>query len=244
MKILQRVCWASLLVFGLSACGGGGGDDGDPNHDAGVDIDAAPVVDPGDDDPPGNGTVGSSDETTFNHPDSAADLFEIIDRLTQEGPPSYRSRVHGCPKIRYQTIGNLLASRGVDLQTTGETQAGNMWATSDQALGSANYAARSRENPTLTTASAAKLFDIFVQAAPEIIAAMPTLPACTVGGQGTEMFNVGGSCTSDGITCLIGQPATLGHIDLCNNIVNQASTQAKGQVIAVAALLAAANTCE
>ena len=240
MKTLHSILSVALLVF--AACGGGD-NGGDPPADAATAGDAA-GGDAGTMEPPGNGTVGSGADTTFNHPDSTADLFDIVDRLNEEGPPTYASRVHGCPKMRYTTIGNLLASRGVNMQATGETEAGFMWAQSDQALGVANYAARARENATLTTASAAKLFDIFVQAAPEIIAAMPTLEACTVGGQPTEMFNAGGSCTIDGITCLIGVPATLGHVSACNNIISQASTEAKGRIIAVAALLAAANTCE
>lgn len=241
MKTLQSILCASLLVF--AACGDDSGDDGnEPAVDAAAAVDAPTPIDPPE--PPGNGAVGSNPDTTFNHPTSTADLFDLVDRLQQEGPPFYASRVHGCPKIRYATIGNILASRGVDMQATGETDAGFMWANSDQALGVANYAARNRENSNLTTASAAKLFDIFVQAAPEIIAAMPTLPACTVGGQPTEMFNAGGSCTVDGVSCLIGVPATLAHVSACNTIINQASTPAKGRVIAVAALLAAANTCE
>ncbi len=240
MKILRQGLLGSLLVFGTFGCSDDGGDDGD--IDAAVVIDAAPS---GSDAyvPPDN-TVGSSDDTTFNHPDSTTDLFDLVDRLNEEGPPYYNARVHGCPKVQYTTMGNLLASRGVDLNTTGETQAGFMWATSDQALGAPNYGARARENAKLTTASAAKLFDIFVQAAPEIIAAMPTVPECQVGGQGIEMFNANNTCTIDGITCLIGVPAKLGHIDLCNNIVNAASDTTKGKYIAVAALLAAANTCE
>ena len=241
MKTLQSILCASLLVFAACSDDGTGGD---PPVDIDAGADAAASADALNTDPPGNGTVGSDTDTTFNHPDSTADLFDIIDRLAEEGPAYYASRVHGCPKIRYTTIGNLLASRGVDMDAMGETQAGKMWADSDQALGVPNYAARARENANLTTASAAKLFDIFVQAAPEIIAAMPSLPACTVGGQPTEMFNAGGSCTIDGITCLIGVPATLQHLSACNTIINQATTPEKGRNIAVAALLAAANTCE
>jgi hypothetical protein len=237
---ITKALMPSLLVFALWACGGGGNSNIDAAvHDAAPgNADAAP-----DDTPTGGSTVGT-DESTFNHPNSAQDIYDIIDRLLNEGPAYYNARVHGCPKVKYTTMGNILASRGVDLNAAGETQAGNMWAQSDQALGAPNYSARARENAKLTTASAAKLFDIFVQAAPEIIAAMPTLPACTVGGQPTEMFNANGNCTIDGISCLIGTPATLGHVDLCNNVVNQASTPEKGQHIAVATLLAAANTCE
>src|SRR4029077_7768743 len=96
----------------------------------------------------------------------------------------------------------------------------------------------------LTTASAAKLFDIFTAAAPEIIAGMPLRAECTVGGVAAKMFNDAGQCTIDGITCLIGVPATAAHLDLCNSILSKASTPELGQIIAVAPLAAAAHTCE
>ncbi|HLU66068.1 MAG TPA: hypothetical protein VKZ63_07320, partial [Kofleriaceae bacterium] len=149
-----------------------------------------------------------------------------------------------CPKIRYRTLGNLLASRGVNLAATDPAAAGAMYTGSDQALGAPNYGARARENLSLTTASASKLFDIFVQAAPEIIAAMPTLPACSVGGVGATMFNDSNQCTVDGITCLIGAPATAEHVVLCNETVARASDPEKGKRMAVALLAAAAHTCE
>jgi hypothetical protein len=48
----------------------------------------------------------------------APDPFAELERLQREGPPRYASRVHSCPKTRYRTLGNLLASRGVDLAAT------------------------------------------------------------------------------------------------------------------------------
>jgi hypothetical protein len=146
--------------------------------------------------------------------------------------------------MKYATIGNLLASRGVDVGNQTGLSAGQIYQTSDQALGVANYAARQRENLELTTAAASKLFDIFVQAAPEIIANMPNRPECQVGGVGAQLFNAQNQCEADGITCLIGVPATASHIELCNLTVSKASDVETGKKMAVAALLAAAHTCE
>ena len=225
---------ALLLSVSLTACVGQA-DDGDSTN---TDIigEATPIDVP-------SPTTSSGEDNTFDHPEPV-DVWDLLDRMQEEGPPEYSSRVHSCPKIRYATIGRLLASRGVDMGTTGETQAGRMYATGDQALGAPNYGARSRENIELTTASASKLFDIFVQAAPEIIATMSSRPECTVGGVGAEIFNQFDQCTPDGITCLIGVPATAGHIELCNQIVSRASSVEKGKYIAVASLMAAAHTCE
>ena len=94
--------------------------------------------------PTGNATGGEGN--TFDHPDTQVDVWALLDRLQQQGPPKYTSRVHSCPKMKYETIGRVLASRGVDINANGETTAGQMWRDSDQALGVANYAARQREN--------------------------------------------------------------------------------------------------
>lgn len=229
MTTTRMLAAAGLLV---AACSTEGpvGPDPDPN-------DPTPPTAP----PP---TSGGQDNT-FDHDNSAAvDPFELLAQQEAEGPPEFSARLHSCPKIRYASIGSLLAGRGVDLAATGETSAGNIYMTSDQALGVANYGARIPETTELTTASAAKLFDIFVAAAPEIIANMPSRPECTVGGVGARMFNELGQCTPDGVSCLVGLPATPAHMELCNRTVNEASTPEMGQIIAVAALAAAAHTCE
>lgn len=189
--------------------------------------------------------TSGNEETTYDHMnDMDVDPFELLARMGEEGPPEFSARLHSCPKMKYRTIGRVLASRGVNLQATGQTTAGFLYTNADQALGAPNYAARISESTELTTASAAKLFDIWVAAAPEIIANMPNIEACKVGGVGARMFNDAGQCTADGIACLIGMPATLQHIEFCNTIVVQASTPELGRTIAVAALASAAHTCE
>ena len=189
------------------------------------------------------GTSGN-EETTFDHMNELeVDPFELLDRLAEEGPADFSARLHSCPKMRYLTIGRVLSGLGVDLNG-GAGSAGASWAGSDQALGAPNYEARVAESADLTTASAAKLFDIFVAAAPEIIANLPSVERCQIGGIGTSMFDDTGSCTLDGITCVMGQPAELAHVDLCNRTISSASTPEVGRIIAVAALAAAAHTCE
>ena len=127
---------------------------------------------------------------------------------------------------------------------TADKSAGQIYTTSSATLGAPNFAQRAREQIDPALATQSKLFDIFVQAAPEVIAKMPTLPACTVAGVGARMFNDANQCTADGIACLLGVPATPSHLELCNLTVSRASDVEKGKRIAVATLLAAANTCE
>lgn len=172
------------------------------------------------------------------------DPFEELERIQREGPPRYSSRVHGCTKLRYGTLGNVLASRGVALNATGALTAGAIYTTGKAALGGPNYGARVRENVELGLATTAKVFDIFVQAAPEIIANMPNRPECKVGGVGAALFDAAGRCNADGVSCLIGVPATATHLEICNQTVQQAADVESGKRLAVAVLAAAAHTCE
>src|SRR5262245_38518244 len=77
--------------------------------------------------------AGCTDEVTgWDMP--ATDPFAELERLQREGPPRYASRVHSCPKMRVRTLGNVLASRGVDLAATGELSAGRLYREADSAL--------------------------------------------------------------------------------------------------------------
>src|SRR5687768_12571899 len=74
---------------------------------------------------------------TFHHPQAidgvrVADARAVLERMEEEGPPAFRSRVHACRKMRYGTMGRMLADLGVDTQAEGG--AGAMWRGADQAL--------------------------------------------------------------------------------------------------------------
>ena len=186
---------------------------------------------------------------TFHHPQAldgaeVDDPREVLARGSEEGPIAYTTRLHGCRKMRYDTVGRMLADVGVDLAATEATSAGALYRRSDQAMGAPNYAARVPETIELTTASASRLFDVLVQAAPEVIANLGSVPRCQVAGTGVTLFDADGQCNADGLTCLLGEPATADHVALCNAALSESPTPEKGQVLAVAALLAAAATCE
>jgi len=201
---------------------------------------------------PGNGVGSQSD--TFDHfqtlgdGEAGPDPFAIAQQREEEGPPEIRTRLHSCQKMQITTLKNMLTSFGVDLTATASNgqppTAGQLINGGGTALGGANYAARVGEQIVWTAAGAAKQFDIFVQAAPEIIANIKTAPACQVNGTGPDMFNADNTCNKDAISCLIGKPATDEHIAICNNLVTSASDIDKGKEIAVATLLSAAHSCE
>ena len=194
--------------------------------------------------PPGGATTTSGGtDTTFDHPEGdTIDVWTLLQRLTQEGPPSFTSHMHSCPKVLYKTLGNVLSGVGINPANATAVSAGDLYTNGTAALGAANYANRIRESVALTTSGMSREFDIFAAGAPEVLAAFTanTIARCP----GAKLFDAGGSCLPDGITCLTGHPATSEHVNFCNLTVTSATDVATGQKLAVAAILAAAYTCE
>lgn len=191
-------------------------------------------------------TAGGT-ESTFDHPElgpPSVSPREALERMQETGPPAFAARVHGCRKVPYRTIGRVLTSLGVDLAADDGDSAGALYRRSDQALGAPNYSARIPETTSLSVASASRLFDILVQAAPEVIANLPDQERCMVGETGAQLFDEDGRCIRRGLSCLLGTPATDAHVGLCDDTVARAATPEEGQRIAVASLLAAQLTCE
>ena len=245
MKNSHQLVSALYLVFGFVAAGCAENPshlDIDDNHDKDAEDPVGDTVDKQGNKP--EDSVGG-EETTFDHENDYRDPYEIALQQAEEGSPEVRSRLHSCQKLQITTLRNLLTDFGVNLDATGNPPtAGQLLANGGTALGQSNYAARMGEDIVWTAAGAAKTFDIFVQAAPEIIAAMPNLPQCQIDGVGSPVFNEDGSCNEDAVSCLIGRPATADHLAICKDLVDNASDVEKGRNIAVAALLSAAHTCE
>jgi len=189
-------------------------------------------------------TATSIDDSSYSDDYFRTNPWPELDRIEREGPPRFTSRVHSCSKVRYQTLGNMLASRGVNLAATDPLSAGAIYKASAAALAGPNYLQRVRENVEPGLATESKLFDIFVQAAPELIANMPNRAECQKNGVGAKLFDAANKCQLDGISCLIGVPATQTHVDLCNQTIARADDVEHGKQLAVAVLAAAANTCE
>jgi len=130
--------------------------------------------------------------------------------------------------------------------------AGFLYFTGKDALGVPKLDSRLGEKEEHSTASAMKMMDIFIQAAPQIIANISDsskAPACTLNGKNLPMFANDGSCVEESVSCLIGYPATDDHMLLCNLLIQKAkqgdqSDLIKKRNIAVAAMLAAAHSCQ
>jgi hypothetical protein len=191
---------------------------------------------------PPPGSTSGDESTTFDHENDYISPWELLDRLTKEGPPRYTSHVHSCSKVRYRTLGTILQDFGVNTANATALSAGDLYRNGANALGSPNYANRIRENIMITTSGASREFDIFAAAADEIQTAFTngTMARCP----GAQLFDASNTCRPDGITCLLGVPATSQHLEYCNLTVTSASTPTVGKRLAVAAMLAAAYTCE
>lgn len=129
---------------------------------------------------------------------------------------------------------------------------GFLYFTGKDALGVPKLDSRLGEKEEHSTASAMKLMDIFVQAAPQIIANIgdpSRAPACTLNGKNMPMFSSDGNCVEESVSCLIGTPATEDHMLLCNLLVSKADKNSPTDVmkkrnIAVAVLMSAAHSCQ
>lgn len=197
----------------------------------------------------------ASDNNTQNHmqdPNTGDNGITDPSTATQTqdavGSPEVAARVHSCSKITYAALGNILAGRGVKLTNTATNSAGMLYKGGASALGIANYAGRVPEMILPSTAALSKEFDIFVAAAqeiqPEIKAGTLALPSCPT----TKIVDTTGAFTQDGLSCLMGKPASADHVTIANDAVtesvSQGLTQDQGQQIAIAAILEAAHTCE
>ena len=197
---------------------------------------------------PPSGSTSGDQSTTYDHQNSGISPWDLLDRLQQEGPPSYTSHVHSCSKVRFANLGRVLSSLGINPGNTAMLSAGDLYTNGYNALGGPNYPNRIRENIGITTSGASRQYDIFAAGADEVLAAFdPTSGALASPSgrcRGAVLFDASNACQPTGITCLIGVPATASHIDYCNLAVRTASDATTGRRLAVAAMLAAAYTCE
>lgn len=199
------------------------------------------------------GPTSSDDpDNTFEHPTdldgTARDPFDILQQRAEEGPPEVRTRLHSCQKVTVTSLRNILVGLGVDLEReSNPPSAGQLLAGGGNALGASNYGARASEALVWTAAGAAKTFDIFVQAAPEIIANLPNQPLCQIGGVGPQVFDGEAddlTCNRDALSCMMGVAATDEHVAICNSALKSSTDAEKGKAIAVATVLSAAHSCE
>jgi hypothetical protein len=235
-----KLATAAAAALGLAACDSSGGSAStlaasQPNEIA---IDPSSLA------------AGSNTQHHFQDPNAGTGINGITDPAQVQaqnqviGSPEVVARLHACGKIPYASLGNLLASRGVNMvpPATAPTTATaeSIYADGASALGVADYAGRVAEMVVASTSSMAKEFDVFVAAATEIQANLTNSPACP----GVVIADATGVFSADGISCILGKPATPQHVTLANQLVQAAPDVNTGVLIAIATLLEASHTCE
>ena len=218
-----------------------------------------------------NSTASTETGNTFNHTKEATggqngitDTSQRAVDESQAGTPIEVAKMHGAQKVTYSTLGGLLADFGVDMTPTPapdpgnngnplgdkggdegdaptvvSTKAADLFENGKSALGAPVFGSRTPEMVVPSTSSLAKEFDIFVAAAPDIVANIGTSKRCP----GVVLVQ-NNQLTQDGISCLIGKPATADHVTLANKLVSDSGNPTTGIPLAVATLLAAAHISE
>jgi hypothetical protein len=236
-RIVSNLTLAAIAAFALAGCEASGQKANEPvaqPNEIAVD--------------PSSLAAGTNTQHHFQDPNAGTGINGITDptvvvAINQTiGSPEVVARLHSCGKVPYASLGNLLASRGVNIQpdTGGAQTAGTLYAQGGAALGIADYAGRVAEMVVASTSAMAKEFDVFVAAGAEIQANLATSEACP----GTTIVDSTGSFTLDGISCIMGKPATPAHVTLANQLVQAAPDTTTGIQLAIATLLEAAHTCE
>ena len=193
-------------------------------------------------DPATGGTPSHSNHPAGVPPGTA---YEPADpaQVRAVGSPEVTSRLHGCGKMTVSSLRDLLESRGLTGGGTRPQGASSGKQIFDQrdtaaALGGPNYDGRVPEAPFASTAAVSKMFDIFTMASYDVVDEDWTAPACP----SVKVLGADGKFTKDGISCLIGKPATEEHVAIANDAI--AKNPQDGAKIAIAALLSAAHTCQ
>ena len=191
------------------------------------------------------GTAGGED-STFNHSNDSPAAPGADEQppepaqLRLMGSPEVTSRLHSCGKMTNTSLLSILESRGLGGGTPGgggAQTARQIFDRSQAALGGPNYNGRVPEAPFASTSAMSKAFDIFAMASYAAVNANYTATACP-----DVKIVVDGKITKDGLTCLMGKPATDAHVALANDAITKNATD--GAKIAIAAALAAAHTCQ
>lgn len=204
-----------------------------------------------------SGTAAANDGSlaAFEHPPAiggeVATATEALQKLQDFGPPEYQMRVPSCRKMPVSTLGKILVQLGVDINANPAAgqlpTAGKLYRDGQASLSGPNFQGRIQESNEVNVAAASKMFDIFVQAAPEIISkAAASCNGATLFDAATDCSKGDGGCKSEGLSCIMGVPATPKHLALCNYTVCRRSPDNldEGRRVAVASILAAVHTCE
>ena len=192
-----------------------------------------------------NGTA-AGEKNTFDHAHESIGgqngITDIKVRSQEEltiGSPEDVARLHSAQKISYASLGKILNDLGTATTNNTAGSAGALYTAGKSALGAPIYGSRTPEMIPPSTSALAKEYDIFVAGANDVIANIGKSKRCP----GVVLVQ-NGQLTQDGISCLMGKPATPDHVALANKLIADSGDATKGPAIAVATILAAAHISE
>lgn len=174
------------------------------------------------------------------------------------------ARNYGCGPLGYRQAGQLLVGLGVKVKIESLTYplpaAGAMppanpppgdkpgaaqtaYTAARSSFGIADYANRNPEATQVGTAQLAKMGDLFIQAAPEILANFATAPRCG----GVTLLDGSSHFTREALSCIGGEVATDDQVKLAGQLIDRAvaqgMTQQGAQELVIAGYLSAQFTC-
>jgi hypothetical protein len=173
---------------------------------------------------------------------------------------------YSCGPLGYRAAGNLLLGLGVQvkldpllnpLPLPGATPppangGGNQdqptaaqaaYAAARSSFGVADYANRNAEATQVGTAQLAKMGDLFIEAAPEILEKFATAPRCG----GVSLLDGQSHFTREALSCIGGEVASDDQVTLAGQLIDRAvaqgMTQQGAQELVIAGYLSAQFTC-
>lgn len=188
----------------------------------------------------------SNDSTgdTSGNDDNGTNTKQKVSDETAVGSADIVARLHACGKMPVTSLQKFLETRGVGAAAMGLFNNGK------PALQDANFGARIPEAAFGSTASYAKMYDVFVAAAADIRMGLDKSTACP----GVFMVDpTTKKLTKGGISCITGIPVSDSYVDVANLQLADATktavavgakdAPAVAAEITIAAILTAAHVC-
>jgi len=205
---------------------------------------------------------GSLDDSNASQAGQGPDNTLIVNNASEQTT----AKNYGCGPLGYRAAGNLLIGLGVDLKidpllvplpTAGmnnnnnnnnnnnqnATAAQTAYANAKSSFGVADYANRNPEATQVGTAQLAKMGDLFIEAAPEVLQKFNASPRCG----GVTLLDDQSHFSREALSCIGGEVATDDQVKLAAQLMDRAIAQGMtpegAQELVVAGYLSAQFTC-
>lgn len=183
--------------------------------------------------------------------------------VVSQGSGALTARDRACGPISYRAAGSVLIGLGVPLtleqvnnRILGATETAPMapnnpmptasqtaYKNARSSFGLADFPNRNGEATQVGTAQLAKMGDLFIQSAPEVLAGFGSSPRCG----GVAFGDASGHPTRESMSCLVGQAATTDEVQLASQLMDRAIAQGmtvqQAQELVVAGYMTAKFTC-